>query len=95
MMVRSDQKGVPSPHKSARANIGANGNRSFADSVSLNIAKMNFESSQKKSTYAINNPHLPPLVSPIHERATRLGEILDQVIDSNVFNDNLDAANAS
>ena len=47
MNSRSDQKAIPSPYRSARQNVsGPNGNnRSFADSVSLNIAKMNFESS--------------------------------------------------
>jgi hypothetical protein len=59
--------------------------------VRYNIARLNFESAHKKSSHAVNNPHLPPLVSPVHDRASRMVEICQQVENSSVFsNDNID-----
>lgn len=87
-----------SPNKSART-LGANQsqNRSFTeDTVRLNIAKLNFESSHKKATFSINNPHLPPMVSPVHDRASRMVEICQQVENSSVFShENFDDLNAN
>ncbi len=56
---------------------------------------MNFENKQMKSSHAINNPFMPPLASPVHLKAARMNEIIDQVMESSFYDENLDKYNSN
>lgn len=40
-----------------------------------------------KSSYAINNPFMPPMASPVHHKAAKMNEIIDQVMESSFYED--------
>ena len=75
---------LPSPFRSSK------GKKSFAQDINLKISRINFENKQIKSSYAINNPFLPPLASPVHHKAARMNEIIDQVMESSFYEDTND-----
>jgi hypothetical protein len=52
---------------------------------------MHFESKNLKSTHAINNPYMPPLVSPISTKVNRINSMLMQV-DGVLNDDNFSSA---
>lgn len=48
--------------------------------LNLNIQRINFESKNMQSSYAINNPYMPPMASPAAHKAQRLNELIENVL---------------
>eukprot|EP00347_Sterkiella_histriomuscorum_P013006 403366373 len=74
-----------------KQNNSARGQRSIVSDLNLKISRINFENKQMKSSYAINNPFMQPLASPLHQKAARMNEIIDQVMESSIYEDNFDS----
>lgn len=49
---------------------------SLIDDFNFRLQRINFESKNMQSTFAINNPHKLPMPSPVQHKAARFNELI-------------------
>ncbi|CDW80011.1 UNKNOWN [Stylonychia lemnae] len=91
----SNSSGKQSQPFNYAPSLTARPQRNFANDIQLKISRANFEHKNMKSSYAINNPFMPPLQSPLHQKAARMNEIIDSVMESSFYDDALDNYNSN
>lgn len=54
---------------------------SLIEDFNFRLQRINFESKNMQSSYAINNPHMAPMASPVQQKAAKFNELISQVLD--------------
>jgi hypothetical protein len=50
--------------------------------LSLNVSKLDFQNKRLKLSHAVQNPHQPPLVSPVHNHLRAVNNLIQDAFQS-------------